>query len=147
MSGVETYLTFHGNCADALSYYEKTLGATVEFKMTFGESPMGAETPPDSMDKVMHSSMRINGQRIMASDNMPGQPNDGMHGFTLCLIYENVPDGEKAFEALSVGGTVVMPMQETFWVERWGSLVDRFGTPWMVNAGKSKMGEPPVDES
>jgi PhnB protein len=140
MSGVETYLTFYGNCADALSYYEKTIGANVEFKMTFGESPMGAETPPDFTSRIMHSSMVINGQRIMASDNMPGQPNEGMHGFTLCLVYDSVAEGEKVFDALAAGGKVGMPMQETFWVERWGSLVDKFGTPWMVNAGKSKMG-------
>ena len=140
MPGVETYLTFHGNCAEAMRFYEKTLGAKIEFLMTHGESPMADQAPPDFKDKVMHGSLLIDGQRLMCSDNMPGQPNSGMHGFTLSLTYPSVAEGEKVFNALADGGKVLMPMQDTFWVERWGNLIDKFGTPWMVNAGKSKMG-------
>lgn len=140
MPGVETYLTFHGNCADAMRFYEKTLGAKIEFLMTHGESPMADKAPADFKDKVMHGSLTIDGQRLMCSDNMPGQPDEGMHGFTLSLTYPSVAEGEKIFNALAAGGKVLMPMQDTFWVERWGNLIDQFGTPWMVNAGKSKMG-------
>jgi PhnB protein len=140
MPGVETYLTFNGNCADAMRFYEKTLGAKIEFMMTFGESPMAAETPPESRNSVMHTSIMIDGTRVMASDAAPGQPFNGMHGFTLALTYPDIGEGERIFNALASGGSVIMPMQDTFWVERWGSLVDKFGTPWMVSAGKSKMG-------
>jgi PhnB protein len=62
------------------------------------------------------------------------------HGNADNNSYPTVADGEKIFNALAAGGRVIMPMQDTFWVERWGSVIDRFGTPWMVNAGKSKMG-------
>jgi len=140
MPGVETYLTFNGNCADAMRFYEKALGATVEYMMTHGESPMADKAPADFKDKVMHSSVMIDGHRLMASDPMPGQPYHGMHGFTLSLAYPTVAEGEKIFDALAEGGHVVMPMQETFWVERWGNVIDKFGTPWMVNAGESRMG-------
>lgn len=142
MPGVETYLMFNGNCGEAVRFYEKTLGAKVEMLMTHGESPMAAQAPDDFKDKVMHASFTIDGQRLMASDPMPGQPYNGMHGFTLSLTYPSVADGERVFNALAEGGKVLMPMQDTFWVERWGNVIDKFGAPWMVNAGKSKMGGP-----
>jgi PhnB protein len=141
MPALETYLTFHGNCADALKFYEKTLPNTkIEFLMTHGESPIADQAPADFRNKIMHASLMVGDVRLMASDNMPGQPNEGMHGFTLSLNYESVAEGERIFNALADGGNVLMPMQDTFWVERWGAVVDKFGTPWMVNAGKSKMG-------
>jgi PhnB protein len=44
-----------------------------------------------------------------------------------------VEEGERVFNALAENGTVKMPFQETFWATRWGMLVDKFGTPWMIN--------------
>jgi PhnB protein len=42
-------------------------------------------------------------------------------------------EAERIFRALSDQGTVKMPLEKTFWAERFGMLVDRFGIPWMVN--------------
>jgi PhnB protein len=61
-----------------------------------------------------------------------------MHGFTVSLAYPSVDEAKRVFDALAEGGKVSMPFQETFWVERFGMVTDRFGTPWMVNGGKSK---------
>jgi PhnB protein len=140
MPGVETYLTFNGNCADAVKFYEKTLGAKVEFMMTHGESPMADRAPADFKNQIMHSTISIDGTKIMASDNMPGAPYNGMQGFTLSLTYQDIAEAERIFSALAAGGKVVMPYAEQFWVERWGAVNDKFGTPWMVSGGKSKMG-------
>ena len=62
-----------------------------------------------------------------------------MHGFSLSLTYPTVAEGKKIFTALSEGGQVRMPFEKTFWVEAFGMVVDRFGTPWMINAGKPSM--------
>ena len=45
-------------------------------------------------------------------------------------------EAERVFLALSDGGQVRMPLQETFWARRFGMLADRFGTPWMINCEK-----------
>jgi PhnB protein len=42
-------------------------------------------------------------------------------------------EAERLFHALEEGGKVRMPLQQTFWATRFGMLVDRFGTPWMIN--------------
>jgi PhnB protein len=58
-------------------------------------------------------------------------------GFHVTLSFDDAAEAERVFAALSDGGTVNMPIQETFWAVRFGMLVDRFGTPWMVNCEKT----------
>jgi len=134
MHQLNTYLFFDGNCADAMRFYERTLGGKLSL-MTHAESPMAAQTPPGSADRIMHARLDFDGGMLMASDSMVGQPYEGMKGFSLSLIYPTAAEGGRMFDALAQGGHVIMPMQKTFWAEGFGMLVDRFGTPWMVNGG------------
>jgi PhnB protein len=96
---------------------------------------MAAETPPGSANRILHARLDFDGGMLMASDSMVGQPYEGMKGFSLSLIYPTEAEGRRMFDALAQGGHVIMPMQKTFWSEGFGMLVDRFGTPWMVNGG------------
>ena len=134
MHQLNTYLFFDGTCADAMRFYERTLGGKLTL-MTHAESPMAAQTPPGSADRIMHARLDFDGGMLMASDSMAGQPYEGMKGFSLSLIYPTAAEGRRMFDALAQGGHVIMPMQKTFWAEGFGMLVDRFGTPWMVNGG------------
>jgi PhnB protein len=135
MPQLDVYLTFSGNCADAMRFYERTLNGKLEMLMTHAESPMAAQAPPGSADRIMHARLVIDGRVLMASDSMVGQPYEGMKGFSLSLIYPTVADAQRVFDALAKGGQVHMPLQKMFWAEAFGMLVDRFGTPWMINGG------------
>jgi PhnB protein len=134
MPQLDSYLTFNGNCADAMRFYERTLGGKLSL-MTHAESPMAAQTPPGSADRIMHARLDFDGGMLMASDWMAGQPYGGMKGFSLSLIYPTAAEARRMFDTLAQGGQVTMPMDKTFWAEAFGMLVDRFGTPWMVNGG------------
>ena len=135
MLQLDAYLFFDGNCADAMRFYERTLGGKLDL-MTHGESPMAVQTPPGSANRIMHARLELDGGRLlMASDAMVGHPYEGMKGFSLSLIYPKVAEAERMFAALAEGGHVIMPIAKTFWAESFGMLVDRFGTPWMVNGG------------
>ena len=134
MHQLNTYLFFDGNCADAMRFYERTLGGKLSL-MTHAESPMAAQTPPGSANRILHARLDFDGGMLMASDSMVGQPYEGMKGFSLSLIYPTAAEGRRMFDALAPGGHVIMPMEKTFWAEGFGMLVDRFGTPWMVNGG------------
>jgi PhnB protein len=135
MPQLDIYLTFNGNCADAMRFYERTLNGKLEMLMTHAESPIAAQAPPGSADRIMHARLVIDGRVLMASDSMVGQPYEGMKGFSLSLIYPTVADAQRVFDALAKGGQVHMPLQKMFWAEAFGMLVDRFGTPWMINGG------------
>jgi PhnB protein len=134
MLQLDNYLFFDGNCADAMRFYERTLGGKLQL-MTHGDSPMAAQTPPGSANRIMHARLELEGRLLMASDSMVGQPYQGMKGFSLSLIYPTVAEAQRMFAALAEGGQITMPIAKTFWAEAFGMLVDRFGTPWMVNGG------------
>ena len=134
MLQLDTYLFFDGNCADAMRFYERTLGGKLQL-MTHGDSPMAAQTPAGSANRIMHARLELDGRLLMASDSMVGQPYERMKGFSLSLIYPTVAEAQRMFSALAEGGQITMPIAKTFWAEAFGMLVDRFGTPWMVNGG------------
>lgn len=126
------YLAFDGTCAEAFRFYEKALGGTIVMMMTHGESPMAEQTPPGSRDRIMHAQIRVGDDILMGSDAPTGQ-HQAMSGFYVSLIPNTPEEAERVFAALSAGGDVRMPLQQTFWSPRFGMLADRFGTPWMVN--------------
>ncbi len=143
MAQFEPYLSFDGTCAEAMAFYEKTLGGKVEMMMTYGEAPPMPGQPAltgDAAKRVMHASMTLDDHRIMASDMPPGMPFEPMKGITVSLAYKTAEEGRKVFEALSAGGTVRMAYGKVFWADGFGICVDKFGTPWMVNAGDSQAG-------
>jgi len=136
VSNLNAYLIFNGNCAEAFRFYERALGGKIGMMMPFSSAPTPQQVPPAHADKIMHASMTIDGNTLMGSDGAPGQPYEGMKGFSLSLNYPNVARAEAAFKALAQGGTIGMPLQETFWAAAFGMLTDQFGTPWMINCEK-----------
>ena len=139
MSQLEPYLFFNGNCAEAVRFYEKALGGKLEMMMKASEAPAGNGCPGANPDAVMHACVEIEGRRLMASDWMSPEPYPGIKGVSISLVYPTVEEAKRKFEALSKGGTVIMPLDKTFWVESFGMLTDKFGTNWMVNGGKPAM--------
>jgi PhnB protein len=135
MPELNAYLFFDGNCAEAMRFYERALGGKLTL-MTHAEAPSGAQAPPGNADRIMHARLVIDGGgALMASDEMAGHPYAGMKEFSLSLTYPAAADAQPVFDALAEGGRVNLPFQKTFWSEGFGMLVDRFGTPWMINSG------------
>jgi PhnB protein len=132
MMKLNTYLAFHGNCADAFKFYERCLGGKIIGMMKYGESPMADKTQPDWRDKIMHARLEVGDQALMGADAPKGMFN-GNHGFSVSVTVTDKSEAERIFGALSEGATVHMPLQQTFWSPAFGMLVDRFGIPWMVN--------------
>ncbi len=136
MDQMEAYLFFDGNCAEAMRFYERELGGKIEMMMTHAESPDARNNPPGNDNRILHASLQIDGRRLLASDAMAGEKYEGMKGFSLSLVYPTVDAAKRVFDSLAKNGRVIMPMTKTFWVESFGMLVDRFGTPWMVSGGE-----------
>ena len=133
MPVLDSYLFFNGNCAQAMRFYERTLGGKIEMTMTYGESPEPEHCPPGSKDRIMHTSLLIDGRRLMASDTPAGDQAKLMQGFALSLGYPTPDEGKRIFNALAAEGTTTMQFGKTFWAEGFGMLTDKFGVPWMVN--------------
>jgi PhnB protein len=131
---LNSYLTFNGQCEEAFKFYAQCLGGKIELMMPHAGSPVEAHVPPEWRDKILHATLVVGEAVLMGSDAPPGhyeQPK----GFSVSLHLKDPSEAERIFDTLSEGGTVRMPLEQTFWAVRFGMLVDRFGIPWMVNCG------------
>lgn len=129
---INPYLFFNGNCETAMTRYAEVLGGEIEMLMRMDDAPPGVPMPPDMKGKVMHACLRIGDRRIMASD-APSARFNKPQGFDVQVQIDDLTKAEMIFAALAEGGTVNMPFGKTFWAKGFGSCVDKFGTPWMVN--------------
>ncbi len=129
------HLSFNGKCEAAFKFYEQVLGGTTLLMMKYGDSPMAAKMPPESRNNIMHARLKVGDMLLMGAD-APPQFYEPMKGMVVTLGVDTPAEAERVFKALSENGTVRMPIQETFWAQRFGMLTDQFGTPWMVNCEK-----------
>ncbi len=135
MSLIQPYLFFNGNCEEAITFYQRALGAEVTMMMRnkdAPEQPPPGTLPPGSENKVMHATLSIGGGIVMASDGMNSGANE-FKGFSLSLAYPTEAESQRAFNALSDGGRVDVPLGKTFWSSCFGMVTDRFGVQWMVS--------------
>ena len=134
MTQAIAYLGFDGKCADAMRFYEKALGGKLEVLMSGAESPMAEQMPKEFAHRILHARLALPGGGLLyAGDTPTNVPYEGIKGVSIAVDYASVAEAEKVFNALAEGGQVTMPMQPAFWARRWGMLIDRFGTPWIVN--------------
>jgi PhnB protein len=131
-----TYLFFNGNCEEALKFYEKALGAKIEAMVPHAGTPAEGQVPAAWKNKIIHARIKLGDQSLMASDTPPDHAQTPQ-GFRVNLSFQDPAEAERIYGALSKGGTVNMELQETFWAKKFGTLTDRFGTPWMINCYKA----------
>jgi PhnB protein len=128
---LQPYLYFAGNCREAMTFYQEVLGGQLATMMTYGEGPPGL-VGPDWQDRILHATLDIGGEELLASDAPPGRYQPPA-GFEITIALDDLDEAKRIFAALAEGGTVTMKLQETFWTRGFGMLVDRFGVRWMVN--------------
>lgn len=135
MKEVGPYLNFNGNCRDAMKFYQRCLGGEL-YIMPFSEAPM--DFPEEAKDRIMHSTLRIGPIALMGSDTMPGTSFREGNNFSIYISPENSEETERLFTALAEKGKITMPLQDTFWGARFGTITDQFGINWMLNFEKPK---------
>ena len=129
---LDTYLCFNGDCEAAFRVYSAALGARPGPIFRYAGSPMSDKVPADWQEKIMHGSIELPDRVLMGADSPPGT-YEAPRGFTLSLQIKETDEAERVFRVLSEGGRVLMPLEKTFWAERFGVWIDRFGIPWQVN--------------
>jgi PhnB protein len=129
------YLTFEGTCREAMEFYARTLRAEVESMFTFAGTPAEEHVPAGARDQIMHASLALKGQTILMASDSGGMPHEKAGGMSVSIVMDDTAEAERIFATLSEGGKVTMPIDRTFWAERFGMCVDRYGTPWMINSG------------
>ena len=126
------YLYFGGDCREAFEFYAAATGGTIGAMVPYGGSPAEAMGGEGMADKILHVSLDRGGTTLMGSDMPAGQARSPQ-AFAVAVSAGDAAEAERVFAALAEDGTVTMAIAQTFWAERFGMLVDRFGVPWMVN--------------
>ncbi len=134
LTTVNVYLNFDGTASDAIALYERALGAKVTFLQRFSEIP-GASFEGADGARVMHATLTFGGGTVMISDTMPGAGTlSAGTTMNVAVQYDSTDEVDAQFAVLAEGGRVTMPLENTFWGARFGTLVDRYGVNWMFNA-------------
>jgi PhnB protein len=132
---IQAHLSFQGQCKDAFEFYAKLFGGKIVFMQTWGESPLAKQVPAERLHEVLHATLRLDKQELLGAD--AGVNYARPQGFALVIEPFDATEAERWFAGLAAeGGTVEMPLQETFWAARYGVVRDRFGIPWEINCGK-----------
>jgi PhnB protein len=139
MPQLNAYLSFNGNCAEAMRFYERTLNGKLEM-LTFAQTPNADQMPAADANRIMHAYLVLEGGHgLMAADAPSNMTWEAMKGCALALSYETAEEGRRIFDALGEGGKVTMPFEPTFWAKGFGMVDDRFGTHWIINGGMKPM--------
>jgi len=133
---ISPYVSFNGNCADAVTFYEKAFNVKAEI-MRYKEAPPenGYQTPEGTENLVMHAQFEIDGEIIMLCDMPPESPAKIGNNIAIMAEFDDVDSAKAAFDALKEGGNISMELQETFWSKCFGSLCDKFGINWYISIG------------
>ncbi|AWI26135.1 VOC family protein [Flavobacterium pallidum] len=138
MAAINPYLTFNGTCEAAFNFYKSVFGGEFPYIGKFKDMPPsedGKNCGPEQGELIMHVSLMIGDTVLMGSD-APGDYGDQLivgNNFSVSINTDSREEADRIFNGLSAGGTVTMPMENTFWGAYFGMFTDKFGIHWMVN--------------
>ena len=131
---LNTYLTFDGNCREAFEFYRSVFGGEFATFQTFADVPPDVPVSDDEKGRVMHVALPIGSCVLMGSDSASfGPPLSIGNNAAIAIETESREQCDELFGKLSVGGSVIMPLEDVFWGAYFGQWTDRFGVNWMVN--------------
>ena len=140
LKAMEVYLVTQGNGLEAINFYKEALGAEVEQVNLYKD--FLPDCPPDLEQFVMNAQLRLNGQRFMLSDNNPEMPYTAGDNITVALITDDAETARTLFTNLSHGAKqITMDLQAVPWSPAYGSLQDKFGIHWQINAEVANYGQ------
>jgi len=132
MTQINTYLTFNGNCRQAMAFYKECLGGELSIQ-TIGESPLADKMPQQMKDCILHATLTKDALILMASDMVGEQGLSKGNAVSLMLNCSSEAEIRKYYTVLSAGGQATHPLENSFWGALFGGLTDKFGNHWLLH--------------
>jgi PhnB protein len=126
------YLTFNGNCREAMLFYKHCLGGQLKLQ-TMGESPMAANLPEGMREAIVHCTLVKDGFVLMGSDMVDDEGLKKGNNVSLMLDCSSETEIRELFENLSEGGTARHPVHSSFFGALFGDLTDKYGNQWLLH--------------
>ena|SRR6185503_5292544 len=137
MTQIQSYLTFSGNCREAMTFYKECLGGELTLQ-TIGESPMSEQMPQEMKQGILHSTLTNGSIVLMASDMVSNEGLVKGNAVSLMLNCSSEDEIKDYYAKLSKGGEATHPLENTFWGAVFGDLTDKFGNHWLLNYTKTQ---------
>ncbi|MCW3123731.1 MAG: glyoxalase [Flavipsychrobacter sp.] len=137
MLQINTYLTFNGNCREAMSFYKACLGGELTLQ-TIGESPLADKMPAQMKDLILHSTLTKGSLLLLGSDMVGDNGLTVGNSVSLMLDCSSENEINELYAKLSAGGKADHPLENSFWGALFGDLTDKFGNHWLLHFDKNK---------
>lgn len=138
MKTIYSYLSFNGNCREAMVFYKKCLGGELSLQ-TIGESPL-SETMPAKMKKYILHAVLSNKEFVLMGTDMVSE--SGLlkgNAVSLVLTCSSEKEIRECYKKLSQGGEQTHPLENTFWNALFGGLTDKYGNTWLLNYNRREI--------
>lgn len=135
MTHIHSYLTFNGNCREAMTFYHYCLGGELTFQ-TVGESPLSKKMPKKMKDFILHATLTRETLLLQGSDMVPQPGLIKGNAVSLSLDCSSEEEIKMVYTKLSAEGKADHPLEDTFWGALFGDLTDKYGNHWILNYNK-----------
>ena len=138
MARTSTYLHFSGTTEDAFNFYKAAFGTEfvgpIERMGDLPSQPGQPELSAEEKNQVTSVKLPISGGHLLVGNDAPTWMGTVVHGNAVDIGVEldTRAEADRIFAALSEGANVEYPFQEVEG-DFFGSLVDKFGTQWLVS--------------
>jgi PhnB protein len=131
MSRIISYLTFNGNCFDAMKFYQKCLGGELHIQLV-GDSPEASTLPNAFHAHVLQAELRNGNIELIATDMVGDEGLKQGNTVSMMMVCKTKKEFNTYFKRLASGGTIIQPARKNFWGVWFGSLQDRYGNYWLL---------------
>jgi PhnB protein len=137
MTQINSYLTFSGNCREAMNFYKDCLGGELNLQ-TIGESPLADKMPPQMKECILHATLTKDKLILMGSDMVGENGLKKGNAVSLAINCSSDEEIQSFYEKLSAGGNKDHVLEESFWGATFGDLTDKYGNHWLLIYDKKK---------
>lgn len=138
---ISTYLTFNGNCREAMGFYKDCIGGELTLQ-TIGDSPLAEKMPADMKAYILHGTLSRDKLVLMGSDMVGDKGLNKGNNVSMVLDCDSEEEIRACYERLSEGGEATHPLEVSFWGALFGDLEDKFGNHWLLNFEAYRQGPP-----
>ena len=128
---LKVHLVFPGTCEEALNFYNEALNGEVSFLFRKKEDKTWQAADADK-EKISHMVVKTPHFEIAGEDANHDDKVIIGNNNKLVIVFYDLQECERVFNAFAKNGIVTMPFQKTFFCDGMGEVTDKYGIPWII---------------
>jgi PhnB protein len=130
------HIAYDGECEAAFQLYQRVFGGKIQTMLRYGESPMADSVLPQYRNRIIHATLQLDTYELAGADVFSPEQYRKPQGFCVTINLSDLARAQLIFDGLAAGGSVLVPLEKTFWADAYAMFTDRFGAPWEINCSE-----------